>query len=604
MEEKIEATLLSENEVFGSRKLNYISETGAQCKASDCSISLGAFVDENLIASSWALINNDGTYVRTIDKYGNRSVCLPSSRTMEIRPVLLCPNINELIKGKTAKDGFIEIIFGEYPQKAVGRFSTFLEDKYQTKTFNETGKLYTFDLLEDTVKEYSFNGKKYIRLIYNNSFGLKLSNEKKYYRGDIVWLEVTPLKWIVIPEKELLLSKDVLLSGIRFNQTKEYDGIFTSTEAYHYLNNYFLKEIIPSTITKSPEEELEWKEREEAMIKRENPYNFNIQPVTEEDIIEASINSNTPVFLHGLSSDGKSARVRKLDPNCITLYMENVSLDGFVGKTVYNQKSGRMINIPPTWYDSLKEVCDKEPNKNHILFLEEFTNAAPAVQGKVNDLVLERVVDGKWHLPENVRIVAAGNEVEDSLAANPITETVFNRFAHVYIKTTAENWLVWARENHIHPAIYSYIAYRRDASLRTKYDGRHPNADPRKWEMASNLLYKTNNPEVLRALVGEEITQDFISFCKKSVITIEDVLTNNYKDDDLLYLNTSEKYATVMALSEATDEEVIPIREFVEKLGNEYVTVFDVLWSKDQEERLNTLAGLKEVKVLTKTFKN
>lgn len=61
--------------------------------------------------------------------------------------------------------------------------------------------------------------------------------------------------------------------------------------------------------------------------------------------------------------------------------------------------------------------------------------------------------------------------MKDSLAANQLAEPLFNRFAHVYIKTTTESWLKWASEHNIHPAIYSYIAYKKGETLRSKYDG-------------------------------------------------------------------------------------------------------------------------------------
>ena len=102
--------------------------------------------------------------------------------------------------------------------------------------------------------------------------------------------------------------------------------------------------------------------------------------------------------------------------------------------------------------------------------------------------------------------------MKDSLAANQLAEPLFNRFAHVYIKTTTEGWLKWASEHNIHPAIYSYIAYKKGETLRSKYDGEKPNADPRKWEMASKMLYATGSPEMLRALVGEDITREFVEF--------------------------------------------------------------------------------------------
>ena len=157
--------------------------------------------------------------------------------------------------------------------------------------------------------------------------------------------------------------------------------------------------------------------------------------------------------------------------------------------------------------------------------------------------------------------------MKDSLAANKLAEPLFNRFAHVYIKTTVENWLEWACENNIHPAIYTYIAYKKEKALRSEYNGEKPNADPRKWEMASKMLYTTKNPRMLRALVGEEITKEFVNFCNQKVITLNDVINGDYDDTDIEALNVAEIYATVMGLSLVDEENYLTVRNFVLKLG-------------------------------------
>ena len=167
--------------------------------------------------------------------------------------------------------------------------------------------------------------------------------------------------------------------------------------------------------------------------------------------------------------------------------------------------------------------------------------------------------------------------MQDSLAANQIAAPFFNRFAHVYIETTTEKWLQWARDNRIHPAIYSFIAYKKGESLRSKYDGVKPNADPRKWEMASKMLYATGRPEMLRALIGEEITDEFVQFCSQPVITLDKVVSGDYTEEEVRALNTSERYATTMGLSQADDEQLEPVRRFVQQMGAEFLAVFDTL---------------------------
>ena len=298
------------------------------------------------------------------------------------------------------------------------------------------------------------------------------------------------------------------------------------------------------------------------------------------------------VFLHGKSSEGKSSRVKQIDPECVIIYLRNATPDSLNGKCVYNSETGEMIDIKPTWLKKLEERCEKEPDKYHIVFFDEITNALPSIQGTAFNIVLDREVNGIWQLPDNARIVAAGNDMIDSLSANQLAEPLFNRFAHVYIETSVDKWLKWASDHKIHPAIYSYIAYKRENALRSKYDGEKPNADPRKWEMASKMLYATGQPEMLRALVGENITKDFCEFCNQNVITLDDVLNEKYNEEDL-EMDTSELYATLIGLSQVDEENFKKVREFILKLGEEPCAVFELLWAHGDEKRMEIIAEIR-----------
>ena len=323
--------------------------------------------------------------------------------------------------------------------------------------------------------------------------------------------------------------------------------------------------------------------------KRTNPYNLEETEVSEEEIIKGAIEADLAVFLHGRSSEGKSARVKAIDPDCVTVYLRNATPESLNGKSVYDPNTGTLKDIKPTWLQKLEERCEREPDKNHIVFFDEITNALPSIQGMAFNIILDKEVNGIWKLPSNARIVAAGNEMSDSLSANQLSEPLFNRFVHVYIETTLPKWLLWASENDIHPAIYAFLATTQGATLRTPFTGDKPNADPRKWEMASKLLYKTNNPHMLRGLLGKEVTKEFIKFCKKPIITVKDVLEGNYTEDEITYMNTDEKHATAYSLSQVKEENLEEVRMFVTKLGSELLEVFDNLWVHNNESRLERL---------------
>ena len=115
--------------------------------------------------------------------------------------------------------------------------------------------------------------------------------------------------------------------------------------------------------------------------------------------------------------------------------------------------------------------------------------------------------------------------------------------------------------------------------------------------MASKMLYKTEKPEMLRALVGEEITKEFVEFCSQRMITLEDVINENYKDIDIEELNIAEKHATIMCLLQVEKDNIEKVREFVKKLGSEYVAVFDKMWTHGDENRLEIIAEQKLKKI-------
>ena len=569
-----------------------------------------------------------------------------------IRPVLQNSTIS-LPSTVSDPNIIMEIEYGEYPQNAPSATMQKKLEKEYKKGMNKTGRSYTFssspcddfDTLFKpiTYDEYEYHGKKYIRvraIAEYPDYESILSNGLACKDGDYFWVQVSPVKWLIDDKTGLLISKKGLVAGIGFGDVKYYDGMsydFDKSELKKYLDTHMMHDLFQNTVslnvsniqkhhiksiqnhpsqnqptqvtqqnsstqdvkvedTQAIENKSEYDEVKQVELqveKRKNPYDLNFNKVSEEDIIKGAVESRVAVFLHGPSSEGKSARVKQIDPTCEIIYLRNATPESLNGKSVYNQQTGEMIDVPPTWLKKLQEKCSNEPDRYHIVFFDEITNALPSIQGIAFNIVLDREVNGIWKLPENARIVAAGNDMKDSLAANQLAEPLFNRFAHVYIKTTTESWLNWASEYNIHPAIYTFIAYTKGAVLRSDYNGEKPNADPRKWEMASKMLYSTRNPEMLRALVGEDITKEFVAFCNQEVITLNDVINENYNYRDIDFLNTAARYATILGLSQVDEENLEKVRNFAINLGKEFGAIFDSLWVHGDESRLEKLAEIK-----------
>lgn len=622
-------TFLEEEQIFGNQALSIFNKYGTKCAISDFSILLGGYVNDSYYTDEGNELKDRTGWWWTRTPYSDNARAVlfngdcywsdVDSRDGGARPALPYSLIESISSNKVrGRSNVLEVDYGEYPQSVLRENeSLVLERLYNSNSLKVTGKRYTTDSVKynDYDKtfqkrehiEYEYNGKKYIRFVADaNADGETLSDGRTVQLGSVYWVCVEPITWLIDEEKNIALCKKIIFSGVQFKNQCDYTGNFHTTDIKQFMNNCFAKEIGASSI--SLENTIEETQQEN---KKKNPYRFCFDSVSEEDIIRGAIESNVSVFLHGRSSEGKSARVKQLDPDCEIIYLRNATLDSLNGKSVYNAVTEEMMDIPPTWFKKIEKKCEEEPDKIHIVFFDEITNALPSIQGSAFNIVLDGEVNGIWKLPSNARIVAAGNDLNDSLAANQMAEPLFNRFAHVYINTTVDSWLKWAsmpkteyerlpyekkeEPQAIHPSIYAYVAYKSYGGqevLRTPYNGEKPNADPRKWEMASKVLYATKKPEMLRALVGEELTRDFIAFVRQKVITVEDVLHGNYSDRDL-EMNTAEKFATAVGLSSVDNENMAVIRSFVMKLGPEIGATFDSLWTHGDEARLEQIAELK-----------
>ena len=620
---------LFNNDLFNNigadaRVTDFAFLTGTEVEDALVDLKYGTFFTKSLGTTSMAYKQIQG--VSAYNSNFNHLHVLNPLKEAGVRPLLISEDKKfEFEPFITTK--FYWTYFGTYPQDVASNQDE-LEVKYQNDNLKRTGKHHmhvsTLDngsIVTTKYEEYTYLGKVYIRMIIDkdliNIFDeltedyVVLSDGNKYKFGSPVWIEVKSIKWLKLDDKRLVSEK--ILFSKKFNSNRNYQGDFETTTLYNYLNTSFKKEITDSFLAQEVTNNI--KEDTPKKLKKVNPYNFNFGKVTEEEIIKGALLSDIPVFLHGASGDGKSARVKQFDEDATIIYLRNSSLESFNGKSVYNSETGEMIDIMPSWLKKVYEKCEKEPNKLHIVFFDEINNASNVIQGMAFNVVLNKEVNGIWKLPENARIVAAGNEMKDSLSAEELSEPLFNRFAHVYINTTTEDWLKWAttpaeeyerldnvkvvNEYKIHPSIYAYITYKsfmKKSVLRTKYNGVTPNADPRKWEMASKVLYATNRPDMLRSLIGKELTKDFIGFTKKEVITVEDVINHNYDETITDELNLAEKYNLAVGLSVVDKENLEIVRDFVYNIGREIGAIFDTLWTHGNEERLEYLLEIESKK--------
>ena len=310
-----------------------------------------------------------------------------------IRPVIKYSQIKDYCTYIKTNGTIKHVHFGQYPQLVVGKaLAKTLDKALDNGRLHTTTKTYsTPHSNELTAVEYEHLGQKYIRLntkdYPNNNYNLfdyyKLSDTTRLRNGNNnYWIRVKPIEWVVDEEQDIAISSNILMAGIPVGN-KEYDKSNIKT----FLEESFINEIVPSHVllnTKVQKEDKNTKEEKHEgprAKKKDNVYDFTLERVDEEDIIRGCIKGDIPVFLHGESSEGKSARVKQIDSDCVILYLSNATPESLNGKSVYDPNKGEIVDMPPSWYVKLKKKCEEEPDKIHVLFFDELTNALPSIQG-------------------------------------------------------------------------------------------------------------------------------------------------------------------------------------------------------------------------------
>ena len=425
---------LTEEQCFGDDKLDILKKRGTKVAITDFSILLGGEVfdyyhidtDSSLegrTAYYWTKSDDRDGDVRAVAASGKWSCTQPvSDRAYGARPALPFSEVSSIPTNgesvKRAKDGVLEVEYGYYPQKAVSRdMQERLERAYRSRNISKTRNSYTTDSRRYNAynkkfapkqhEEYEYNGKRYVRVKANSYNGgdFILSNDEEYGDGDNVWVEVLPVKWLVDEKSRIMITEKLIFAGVQFNKERNYHTRdFDRTDIKIFMDRYLSRDLVQSRGMLEPT-----RTSSKATKKNENPYNLDFSETSEEDVIRGAIQSNVSIFLHGKPGCGKSDRVKQLDPDFIELNLSHLDpelLDGLAG-----EKDGKAVHIKPPWLEELEAKCEEEADKIHILFLEELTNASPMMQSKAYGIALDKKVAGRWKLPENARVVAAGNRV-------------------------------------------------------------------------------------------------------------------------------------------------------------------------------------------------
>ena len=229
-----------------------------------------------------------------------------------------------------------------------------------------------------------------------------------------------------------------------------------------------------------------------------------------------------PLFLWGPPGIGKSELVadvtQELGGFMIDLRLGQMEPTDIRGIPFYNKESGKMDWAEPVDLPS-QELADKYPIV--VLFLDEMNSSAPGVQAAAYQLILNRRV-GKYHLPDNVVMVAAGNRESDKGVTYRMPTPLANRFIHQEMKTDFASWQDWAVNHNIHKDIIGYLgSNKQDLYDFDPKSSSRAFATPRSWSFVSEILSEDDGDEdtitnLISGTIGEGLAIKFNAHRKVS----------------------------------------------------------------------------------------
>jgi hypothetical protein len=307
--------------------------------------------------------------------------------------------------------------------------------------------------------------------------------------------------------------------------------------------------------------------------------NLTVTSVQARKAILKAFKVKRPVFLWGPPGIGKSEVVSEITGELggfmIDLRMAQMEPTDIRGIPFFNKEIGKMDWAPPV------DLPDEELASQYpivCLFLDEMNSAAPAVQAAGYQLILNRRV-GKYKLPDNVVIVAAGNRDSDKGVTYRMPMPLANRFLHIEMRPDFSSWQNWAVNKGIHKDVVGYLSFAKQDLY--DFDAKSSSrafATPRSWCFVSDLLNDEEDTDsdtlfnLVAGSVGEGLAVKFMAHRKVAGQMPEpsDILAGKVKE--LRVKEVSAMYSLTISLcyelKDALDNKRVNTKQFHEMADN------------------------------------
>lgn len=241
--------------------------------------------------------------------------------------------------------------------------------------------------------------------------------------------------------------------------------------------------------------------------------------------------SYLPQFLRHTVTDSRTTETINFDWPAAEEVMVHVLQDGKTVGRFNDQMTGDLNDLKLTVDIERHNVTVKGKElqgleimvvDKAIIFLDELSAAVPEVQNAALQLVLDKRV-GEYDVPPFTPIVAAGNRESDGAFVSPMSAPLCNRFVHLRLVPSLDDWLEWAMLNRVHPEILGYLQWKKGGRLFAWNPDAMAEGDcgfptPRSWAKLSEQmtgihgLPRAIQASIITGFVGKAVGHEFIQY--------------------------------------------------------------------------------------------
>lgn len=143
-----------------------------------------------------------------------------------------------------------------------------------------------------------------------------------------------------------------------------------------------------------------------------------------KELYKKYIENNIPLLLMGKSGTGKSEIIKsiagELGLPIVDLRLSQLPPEDLNGLPAPTDDKKAFTYLLPDWYNKY------QPDTPFVLFLDEINQATPNTINALYAIVHDRMIAGRYN--PNMRVVAAGNLMDESDYLNTLPQPLLNRF--------------------------------------------------------------------------------------------------------------------------------------------------------------------------------